>query len=170
MTNDKQTGQEAQSTTTQPTIEELIQPLLVCLKKKYSTGDLEDYQVQFVDRFGDDFENQDRVLLELPDNIVEHERALAAVTTILRATGSERVWGYGESPEGGPLEAPLRISYMKRAAWAGYFMAWTRYLLIDDGGAEFDAEKAALQIAGLVSLISDESNLVKLSDEDRGLF
>ena len=150
-------------------LEELAEHLVEALRSKFPTGSMEDYQVEFVDHFGDDLTNPERVLLELPYDILENEQAMRAVATILHATGSEKMWAYGTSVNE-PSECPLRFSYMKRAAWAGSFMRWTRYLMVDTDQAEFDAEASAKQVAALIALLSDERNLVPLGEEDRSIF
>ena len=64
-------------------LEAVVLPLVELLNNDYATGELEEYLIPLLGRFGEIEINDHEVSIELPDNIVDNERAMRAVATLL---------------------------------------------------------------------------------------
>lgn len=151
------------------TLDEIVQPIIDALNRHYRAPGQDEFEVAQFDLFEVLRADHDGILIELPDDIGSHPVTAAAIATLLRLTGSESTWVCGESPSGENLDGPLRFSVTKRSAWAGYFWAGGRYLVIDHAELELDADAAKRQIAALATALENPANLVELKPEEAAL-
>ena len=151
-------------------LDEVVPPLVDLFNSKYATDELEEYLVPMPGRFGAFEYDDDETAIECPNNINDHERAMRAVATLLRVTGSQAVWIGHNSSDDAMIQGPLRFRLTKTAAWAGYFWKWTRNLVIDHAGDDLDLEAATGQVAELVAHLENEANLIELGPEERAMF
>jgi hypothetical protein len=152
-----------------PCLEELLHPLHQLLSQQYPTGDHEDYYLCPRGSFPGIDRNPDETLIELPDNITTNEPAMRAVATLLAKSGSEQVWVSGRFDDENPYGIPLRISLVKRSAWAGYYWKWARYLCFNFDG-ELDVAGARRQLGLLMECLKNTDEHVELGLEEQSLF
>lgn len=169
--NEKTLKQNTMNTAnTTATLEQIGRHLADALNGRYSTGPSEEYLIPGLGQFGTLESNSNEFSIELPYDIADHKRAMCAVATLLQKSGSEAVWVSDRSDTENPWGHPLRLSLVKRAAWAGSFWQWARYLVIDHIDDDLDVDAATRQIALLVNFLEDQANLIPLDAEVRELF
>jgi hypothetical protein len=151
------------------TSQEAAQRLVDSLQGTHPCGD-EEFQVSMTDHFGRRNPDTNEVEIELPDNLLEHPLAARAIATLLKVTGSYAAWVRHVGTHDNGLSGPLRFRLEKRAAWAGDFWSWCRYVVVDHVGDDLDLEAAARQITALIAHLADARNLVELGPEELALF